>query len=304
MRIQNIYNKKSTVFVLIFIAALSILLCYGLIKNSNRTNGQILYNGLVYKQVNSAIDNLPYHCTEIGRLQNIIDEKADLKNDFDGKNINSEYKNMPIFIQKENPDTIFLTCGGKGWMPFKSYSMDEKHTKSWIKPIYKDRKLNFSVRFDKDIKWYGICADIYENSQLISSDVILYNTITENNYANEKEFSASLYLNLLTPYYNLSSQVDNNNYDMLNLVFSRDNVESSLVVSNLPAKNYTGWAISPMFGNNKSKFKLTANDSFNLLSIVLPTDINSSVYTDIWKNENIVVFKLITSSVPFSNDVL
>ena len=176
-RIKNLYSPaKTTVVNSIFVAVLAGALVVALAINPDTNKGQIIYNGKVYQQSGNPVSSLPKDCKEIGSLLYTEDWYWDnnLYYEFSSINIDPIYRNMPIFQQKDNPGTIFLTCGGDGWMPLKADSMDYKKTDIWIEPKQIGKGVEYTVQLNSDVKECGIVEDIYMQGNLYSSRLVSY----------------------------------------------------------------------------------------------------------------------------------
>jgi len=298
-RINNLYfSEKPNIVYTVFVIILACIMASQLMLNPDTSKGQILYNGMIYQQSGSPLITIPGERSKnIGVLGEIVDKNAPLTAELSGKNIDSINLNLPLFINEETPETIFLTTGD-GWVPFTAPSMEYANTESWISPSWNseitDRTINYTINLADDIVWYGIYEDIYQKGELVVSAPVVYYSAEDDN----------------TTEYNLGfATVSRHNGMGISIANSIDNltfqymhngcVTSSRKIA-LPDEEYTSMGIKPAFNTDIGSFKLISNDSFDLLVISLATDNNGAIYTD-HTNPNqaaVVVYRFVTSTTP------
>ena len=152
---------------------LSLVMVFTLAVNPDTSKGQILYNGMVYRQDGAAVTSLPYHSRDVGRLEEIVDENTPLTKELSGKNIDEINIHLPVFENEDIPDTIFLTTGD-GWIPFRAVSMDYSTTEIWIEPKQIGKGVEYTIQLNRDVKEFGIAEDIYMEGKLYSSRLVSY----------------------------------------------------------------------------------------------------------------------------------
>ena len=305
VRIRNLYNPaKATVVNTAFVALLAIFLVFTLAINPDTNKGQIIYNGMVYRQSGNPITSLPKGSTNVGNLLYTEDWYWDngMYWEFSSRNINPIYQNMPVFQHKDNPGTIFLTCGGDGWMPLKADSMDYNKTDIWIEPKQIGKGVEYTVQLNRDVKECGIVEDIYLQGKLYSSRLVIYNDSisADENYTNQGSFDYNVHFS------------EEGGIDGMEFIFRHNEYVTSSSAVTLPREKYTGAGSHPSFmtayNYNKKRlsYKMLANDSFDLLTIALSTMENGSIYANFeaeytpddadMRNDTVIVYRLVTSS--------
>ena len=305
VRIRNLYNPaKTTVINTAFVALLAIFLVFTLAINPDTNKGQIIYNGMVYRQSGNPITSLPKGSTNVGNLLYTEDWYWDngMYWEFSSRNINPIYQNMPVFQHKDNPGTIFLTCGGDGWMPLKADSMDYNKTDIWIEPKQIGKGVEYTVQLNRDVKECGIVEDIYLQGKLYSSRLVIYNDSisADENYTNQGSFDYNVHFS------------EEGGIDGMEFIFRHNEYVTSSSAVSLPREKYTGAGSHPSFmtayNYNKKhlSYKMLANDSFDLLTIALSTMENGGIYANFeaeytpddadMRNDTVIVYRFVTSS--------
>ena len=300
-RIKNLYSPaKTTVVNSIFVAVLAGALIVALAINPDTNKGQIIYNGMVYQQSGNPVSSLPKGCKEIGSLLYTEDWYWDnnLYYEFSSINIDPIYRNMPIFQQKDNPGTIFLTCGGEGWMPLKADSMDYKKTDIWIEPKQIGKGVEYTVQLNSDVKECGIVEDIYMQGNLYSSRLVSYCDSVQN----LENYRYTEYIE-----YEVRSSNDYHAFDEMDFIIKDNGVTATCPVA-LPREGYTGCGSYPPFRakNKNPHHKLLANDSYDLLTVAFSTMENGGIYTNFAGeyssseadrfNDTVIIYRFVTSS--------
>ena len=301
-RIKNLYSPaKTTVVNSVFVAVLAGALVVALAINPDTNKGQIIYNGMVYQQSGNPVSSLPKGCKEIGSLLYTEDWYWDnnLYYEFSSINIDPIYRNMPIFQQKDNPGTIFLTCGGEGWMPLKADSMDYKKTDIWIEPKQIGKGVEYTVQLNSDVKECGIVEDIYMQGNLYSSRIVSYCDSVQN----LENYRYTEYID-----YEVRSSNDYHAFDEMDFIIKDNGVTATCPVA-LPREGYTGCGSYPPFRMKNIKnphHKLLANDSYNLLTVAFSTMENGGIYTNFTAeysssdadrfNDTVILYRFVTSS--------
>ena len=305
VRIRNLYNPaKTTVINTAFVALLAIFLVFILAINPDTNKGQIIYNGMVYRQSGNPITSLPKGSTNVGNLLYTEDWYWDngMYWEFSSRNINPIYQNMPVFQHKDNPGTIFLTCGGDGWMPLKADSMDYNKTDILIEPKQIGKGVEYTVQLNRDVKECGIVEDIYLQGKLYSSRLVIYNDSisADENYTNQGSFDYNVHFS------------EEGGIDGMEFIFRHNEYVTSSSAVSLPREKYTGAGSHPSFmtayNYNKKRlsYKMLANDSFDLLTIALSTMENGGIYANFeaeytpddadMRNDTVIVYRFVTSS--------
>ena len=299
IRIKNLYHsEKSNIIYTSIIVLFSSILAFELMLNPDTSKGQILYNGMIYQQSGSPLITIPGERSKnIGTLGEIIDKNAPFTTELSGKNIDEINLNLPVFMNEETPETIFLTTGD-GWVPFTTPSMEYANTESWIDPHWDnkitDRTINYTINLADDVIWYGIYEDIYQKGELVISAPVVYYSAEDDGTTEYNIGSSSLKehrgmrISIANGIENLTFQYMHNDY-----------VTSSRKIS-LPDEKYTSMGIKPAFNTDIGRFKLLSNDSFNLIVISLATDENGASYTDHTNPDQacVVVYRFVTSTTP------
>lgn len=304
-RIKNLYSQsEATVVNTLFVALLAALLVFALAVNPDTNKGQIIYNGMIYRQDGNPVASLPYKSTHVANLLYTEDLYWDnnMYLELSSRNINEEYLNMPIFQHKDYPETIYLTCGGDGWMPFKADSMDYDTTSISITPKQKGKGIEYTAKLNSDVKECGIVEDIYLQGKLYSSRLLIYNdsVSAEDNYTDSGSFDYVVHS---------SEDVGFNGMDFI--FYHNDAVSSTSPVA-LPRESYTGCGSKPSFmtqhNYNKDNltYKMLANDSFDLLTIAFSTIENGGIYANFeaeyapteqeTRNDTVIVYRFVASS--------
>lgn len=301
-RINNLYlNEKPTIINTAFIVIIAVILASQLMLNPDTSKGQILYNGMIYQQNGSPLITIPGERSKnIGVLGEIVDKNAPLTAELSGKNIDSINLNLPLFINEETPETIFLTTGD-GWVPFTAPSMEYANTESWIDPVYSDGwdttygwSIDYTINLADDVIWYGIYEDIYQKGELVVSAPVVYYSAeddgtTEHNIGGVSiKEHRGMRISIANSIDDLTFQYTHNNY-----------VTSSRKIA-LPDEEYASMGIKPAFNTSTGRFKLLSNDSFDLLAVSLATDDNGAIYADHTNPEQacVVVYRFVTSTTP------
>ena len=300
-RIKNLYSPaKTTVVNSIFVAVLAGALVVALAINPDTNKGQIIYNGMVYQQSGNPVSSLPKDCKEIGSLLYTEDWYWDnnLYYEFSSINIDPIYRNMPIFQQKDTPGTIFLTCGGDGWMPLKADSMDYKKTSIWIEPKQIGKGVEYTVQLNSDVKECGIVEDIYMQGNLYSSRLVSYCDSVQN----LENYRYTEYID-----YEVRSSNDYHAFDEMDFIIKDNGVTATCPVA-LPREGYTGCGSYPPFRakNKNPHHKLLANDSYELLTVAFSTMENGGIYANFAGeysssdadrfNDTVILYRFVTSS--------
>ncbi len=305
VRIKNLYSPaKSTIINTVFVALLATVLIFTLAINPDTNKGQIIYNGMLYQQTGNPASSLPKGSTHVANLLYTEDWywENDLYWELSSSNIKSEYLNMPIFQHKDIPDTIFLTCGGDGWMPLKAVSMDYSTTDIWIEPKQNGKGIEYTAKLNSDVKECGIVEDIYLQGELYSSRVVIYNdsVSADENYTDYGSFD-----------YNVHFSEEGGIYEM-EFVFRHNEYVTSTSTVALPREKYTGAGSQPSFmtaynyKKNNHHYKMLANDSFDLLTISFSTRDNGGIFTNFeaeyaaedadMRNDTVIIYRFVTSS--------
>ena len=300
-RIKNLYSPaKTTIVNSVFVAVLAGALVVALAINPDTNKGQIIYNGMVYQQSGNPVSSLPKGCKEIGSLLYTEDWYWDnnLYYEFSSINIDPIYRNMPIFQQKDTPGTIFLTCGGDGWMPLKADSMDYKKTSIWIEPKQIGKGVEYTVQLNSDVKECGIVEDIYMQGNLYSSRLVSYCDSVQN----LENYRYTEYID-----YEVRSSNDYHAFDEMDFIIKDNGVTATCPVA-LPREGYTGCGSYPPFRakNKNPHHKLLANDSYELLTVAFSTMENGGIYTNFAGeysssdadrfNDTVILYRFVTSS--------
>lgn len=305
VRIKNLYNnKKSAVAVTVLTSLVAAVLIFTLAVNPDTNKGKIIYNGMVYSQRGNPTNSLPVGCTEVGNLLYTDDWYWDNNAylELSSRNINPVYQNMPIFQHKDFPDTIYLTCGGDGWMPLKADSMDYKKTDIWIEPKQNGKGIEYTAKLNGDVKECGIVEDIYMEGKLYSSRLVIYNdsVSAEKNYTESGSFDYNTHL------------AEKGGFNGIDFIFHHNSAVTSTSPVALPRENYTGCGSHPSFmttaniNKNKLHYKILANDSFDLLTIALSTREDGGIYANFEgnyapseqdvRNDTVIIYRFVTSS--------
>lgn len=304
VRIKNLYHsEKANIIYTSIIVLFASILAFELMLNPDTSKGQILYNGMIYQQSGSPLITIPGERNKnIGILGEIIDKNAPLTAELSGKNIDEINLNLPVFMNEENPETIFLTTGD-GWIPFTADSMQYATTQSWIKPVYSEGwdntygwGIGYTINLADDVVWEGIYEDIYQYGKLVSSSVVSYST--DEDEGPNKTYGVE---NLITvTEHNEMRIAITNRIEDLTVEFMDNSYVKARRKIPLPDEEYTSMGIKPAFNKNIKTFKLLSNDSFNLMVISLATDENGSIYTDHTNPGQacVVVYRFVTSTTP------
>lgn len=302
VRIKNLYHcEKSNIIYTSIIVLFASILAFELMLNPDTSKGQILYNGMIYNQSGSPLITIPGERSKnIGILGEIIDKNAPFTTELSGKNIDEINLNLPVFINEENPETIFLTTGD-GWVPFTAPSMEYANTESWIDPVYSDGwdstygwSIDYTINLADDVKWYGIYEDIYKKGELVISAPVVYYS-AEDDGTTERNIGGVSIKEHLGMRVSIVNSID----DLTFQYTHNDYVTSSRKIA-LPDEEYSSMGIKPTFNTDIGRFKLLSNDSFNLMVISLATDENGSIYTDYTNPDQacVVVYRFVTSTTP------
>lgn len=298
-RINNLYfSEKPNIVYTAFVAIFTCIMASQLMLNPDTSKGQILYNGMIYQQSGSPLVSIPGERSKnIGVLGEIVDKNAPLTAELSGKNIDSINLNLPVFINEDTPETIFLTTGD-GWVPFTAPSMEYANTESWINPSWNseitDRTVNYTINLADDIVWYGIYEDIYQKGELVASAPVVY-------YSAEDDGTAEHNIGIATVTRHNGMGISiANSIDNLTFQYMHNDYVTSSHKIDLPDKQYTAMGIKAAFNTDIGSFKLLSNDSFDLLVISLATDDNGAIYTDHTNPEQaaVVVYRFVTSTIP------
>ena len=299
VRIKNLYHsERPNIIYTSIIVLFAAVLAFELMLNPDTSKGQILYNGMIYQQSGSPLITIPgEQIKNIGVLGDIIDNNAPFTTELSGKNIDEINLNLPIFMNEETPETIFLTTGN-GWIPFTAPSMEYANTESWIDPHWDskttDRTINYTINLADDIVWYGIYEDIYQNGKLVVSAPVVYYS-AEDDGTREYNIGGSS----IKEHRGMRISIANSIDDLTFQYMHNDYVTSSRKIA-LPAEKYTSMGIKPAFNTDIGRFKLLSNDSFDLLAISLATNDNDAIYTDHTNPAQacVVVYRFVTSTTP------
>ncbi len=300
VRIKNLYNSGQATFVnSAFAALLAAFVVFTLAVNPDTSKGQILYNGMVYRQDGAAVTSLPYHSRDVGRLEEIVDENTPLTKELSGKNIDEINIHLPVFENEDIPDTIFLTTGD-GWIPFRAVSMYYSTTEIWIEPKQIGKGVEYTIQLNRDVKEFGIVEDIYMEGKLYSSRLVSYCDSVQN----LEGYKFTEYID-----YEVKGNNEYQAFDEMDFII-KDNGVTAVCPVALPRDSYTGCGSYPIFlkyeNVKKPRHKLLANDSFDLLTIAFSTMEDGGIYANFkaeytpgeadFLNDTVIIYRLVTSS--------
>ena len=162
--------------------------------------------------------------------------------------------------------------------------------------------VEYTVNLNSDVKECGIVEDVYMAGELYSSRLVVYN----DSVSADKNHTEHGSLDYLVHY------AESGGFDGLDFIFKHNESVTSTSNIILPREIYTGCGSRPSFmttqNSNKKQFryKLTADDSFDLLTIALSTRTDGAIYANFdgkyapneqdLRNDTVVVYRFVTSS--------
>lgn len=285
-RIENLYQfRKPKIIAFVAVIAVCTILGLSLIFNPDNSSGQIYYNGIIYIQSGKAQSGGITGSKDIGSIVSVIDRDAEFTENLTAKNIDEINRGLPVFQFEDDPYSLWLTTG-KGWIPFVASGMSYETSESWVKVSENEGKTRVNVHLDDNVNEYAIYEDVYEYGQLLYSSVVAYNNSNDEPYF-EKDLNFNLYCD-----YTFGT-------DQLTLYdeYYENGVTATRYVT-LPKDTYKGYMNG--YVSTDGKKELLANDSVDLMYVVLSSYENGAAYTNYKdeKNDTVIVYKLVTSSVP------
>ena len=285
-RIENLYHfRKPKTIVFIAVIAVCAVLGLSLILNPDNSSGQIYYNGTVYIQSGKAQSGGITGSKDIGNIVSVIDKNAEFTENLSAKNIDEINRGLPVFQFEDDPYTLWLTTG-KGWIPFTAKGMNYQTSESWVKVSRVDGKVDVIIDADENINEIAFYEDVYEFGKLISSSMISYcnsndSAPFERYHHNQFSFEHTFGTDRLTVY---------DNYV--------DTGVTATMYTPLPKDNYKGYLNGVIHTNGKKE--LLANDSVELMYVILSSYDDGGIYTNYKdeKNDTLVVYRLVTRSKP------
>ena len=158
--------------------------------------------------------------------------------------------------------------------------------------------VEYTAKLNSDVKECGIVEDVYMAGELYSSRLVLYS----DNVSYTEHGSLDY----------LVHSAESGSFDGLDFIFRHNESVTSTSQVTLPRESYTACGSRPSFmtvhnsSKNKFRFKLTADDSFNLLTIALSTKKDGVIYTDFddkyipseqdLHNDTVIIYRFVTSS--------
>ena len=168
---------------------------------------------------------------------------------------------------------------------------------SWVKPIKDAAPTEIECKFASPIKAYAIFEDIYENGNLISSEMIIFDNFQDEGGASPRKMSISLHPQPI---------LGENSSFRGEFSLTYEGTGTAHLTRKLPKDHYTG---SGYFANNIGnalfkKQKIKNNDSIDLLTVIYSTDPKGGIgivegNNVVQHNDTVVIYRLVTSE----NDV-
>ena len=168
-----------------------------------------------------------------------------------------------------------------------------KSNDSWIKPIKDTAPTEIECKFALPIKAYAIFEDIYENGNLISSEMIIFDNFQDEGGASPRKMSISLHPQPI---------LGENSSFIGEFSLKYEGAGTAHLTRKLPKDHYTG---SGYFANNIGnalfkKQKIKNNDSIDLLTVIYSTDPEGGIGIGegnnvVQHNDTVVIYRLVTS---------
>lgn len=164
---------------------------------------------------------------------------------------------------------------------------------SWIKQIKNNAPVEIECNFALPIKAYAIFEDIYENGNLISSEMIIFDNFQDEGGASPRKMSISLHPQPI---------LGENSSFIGEFSLKYEGAGTAHLTRKLPKDHYTG---SGYFANNIGnalfkKQKIKNNDSIDLLTVIYSTDPKGGIgivegNNVVQHNDTVVIYRLVTS---------
>lgn len=165
---------------------------------------------------------------------------------------------------------------------------------SWIKATHEATSMELEYNLAPPIHSYAIYEDIYENGELISSEVIIFGSFQEEGGDSPRRTTLALNAQLVS---------DEEDGFSAELFLDFENTGIVHMARKLPKDHYTGslYVAAEIGAGIFSKQKVATEDNVTLLTILLSTDpegkviVNNQNNTLVQSNDTVVIYRFVTS---------